>query len=201
MSNRISTQSTIFTEELLKNLVNLGYRDNSIMTNKEFREYIIKCANDCLDENTWLIDELKDFILKKESNEDEIADFRKMIIMLMNEHNIGTCQNCKVYHDSNVYRSYPWLCVPKKKYNQAAHKSTFDILLCVTCFDKTSNCKSVSGHDWWDAMDYLDYNYFKEQSYRDFYDENTRKIFGFNSIEELRAKRENNMKELDEKLS
>ena len=101
-----------------------------------------------------------------------------------------TCRNCETSH--GLERKYPWHCTPKKKHNQAPYWTEFTINLCDVCYQKTINCKSVNGSDWWDAYDDLNYTYIQQQSYRDKYDELTAKVLGFKTVEDLRQVRNDN---------
>lgn len=97
-------------------------------------------------------------------------------------------------------RSFPWYCVPKRKYNEASYWTTLEVDLCSSCFAKTKDCKSVTGWDWWDAADHLDYQYLQEQSYRDHYDKGSAKIFGFSSVDDLRQARQANMNAIEDSM-
>lgn len=111
------------------------------------------------------------------------------------------CFTIGCQHTDVEPREYDWWCEPRAKRDKPEEEpywTVFTINLCSSCYNKTEDCEFVTGWDWWDAADHLDFSYLQSDAYRDHYDQVNANILGFASIKDLRKARAQNLDKIGE---
>ena len=102
------------------------------------------------------------------------------------------CENCDATSNVKI-REYDWWETPRRKYGRPHAWTIFEVELCDACWERTQTSvgTTVSGRDWEDAYDSLDYMFFQTQEHRDGCDASTSEFLGID-VDTLRALRQMN---------